>query len=180
MPNSDIIRLIQSHEAIVPFDYNLVVEWAFSLIQEGKETDNILILASFSGAIEKYEIAPYVTAVLNELGLKEIEYEEQFIAQTHFLLFKILKNESIHEHLQSLNQICIDNSYDDRLINFYLLYHGWKELEDLGVNYYYDDANLTNIESILKLEAKIWIDKNIYNKENTQLQQKLRNLIDNN
>ncbi|NQY07006.1 MAG: hypothetical protein HRT68_12680 [Flavobacteriaceae bacterium] len=59
-------------------------------------------------------------------------------------------------------------------MKFYLLYHGWWELEDIGANYYYDGADMNNIESILKLEAKIWIDKYIYGKENTDLQEKLK------
>ncbi|NHN27730.1 hypothetical protein FIA58_018770 [Flavobacterium jejuense] len=59
-------------------------------------------------------------------------------------------------------------------MDFYLLYHGWWELENIGANYYYEGANLNNIESVLKLEAKIWIDKYIYGKVNLELQEKLK------
>ena len=172
--NQEIQRLVQSHKALKPFDYKVAVDWAIELIREGRETDNVLMLASFSEPIEKYEISPYITAVLNEFGLEELECDDALIAQTHFLLIKILRNEAIRENLQSLIQVCINNDYDKRIMDFYLLFHGWWELEDIGANYYYDGADLSNIESVLKLEAKIWIDKYVHGKENLKLQQELK------
>src|SRR5690606_36003628 len=77
-------------------------------------------------------------------------------------------------NLQSLYQVFINNNYDNRIFNFYLLYHGWRELEDIGANYYYDGADLNNIETILKLEARIWIDKYIYHKDNLKVQNELK------
>lgn len=174
---NEIVRLIQSHKALEPFDYKLAVDWAIELIQGGTETDNILMLASFSEPIGKYEICPYVTAVLNDLDLQELECNDALIAQTHFLLTKILRDEAIRENLKSLSRVCINNDYDKRIMNFYLLYHGWGELEDIGANYYYDGVDLDNIESVLKLEAKIWIDEYIYGKNNLVLQKELRNTL---
>lgn len=177
--NQEIQRLVQSHKALEPFDYKIAVDWAIELIREGKESDNVLMLASFSEPIEKYEISPYIRALLNELGLEELNCDDALIAQTHFLLIKILRNEAIRENLQSLSQVCINSDYDKRIMNFYLLYHGWWELEDIGANYYYEGADLNNIESILKLEAKIWIDKFIYGRENLELQQELMRVKNN-
>jgi hypothetical protein len=163
----EILKLIQSHKALEPFDYRLVVDWAIDIIREGKETENVLILASFSNPIEKYEISPYVTAVLNELGLEELQCDDALIAQAHFLLYKILRNEAIRENLKSLSQLCINNNFEKRIMDFYLLNHGWRELEEIGVNYYFDGADLDNIEEVLKKAAKKWIDKYVYEKEDS-------------
>lgn len=173
--NIEIQRLVQSHKAIAPFDNKIAVDWAIELIREGKDTNNVLMLASFSEPIEKYEISPYITAVLNEFGLEELEFQDALIAQSHFLLLKILRNESVRENLQSLSQVCINYDYDKRILTFYDIYHGWSELEDIGANYYYEGADLNNIESVLQLEAKIWIEKYIYGRENHELQQALIN-----
>lgn len=170
----EIQKLVQSHKTLEPFDYKIAVDWAIGLIQEGKETDNVLMLASFSEPIERYEISPYISAVLNDFGLKELECDDVLIAQTHFLLIKILRNEATRENLHSLSQVCINSDYDKRIMDFYLLYHGWRELEDIGANYYYCHADLNNIETILKLEAILWIDKYIHGKENPILQQELK------
>jgi hypothetical protein len=170
----EILKLIQSHKALEPFDYRLVVDWAIDIIREGKETENVLILASFSNPIEKYEISPYVTAVLNELGLEELQCDDALIAQAHFLLYKILRNEAIRENLKSLSQLCINNNFEKRIMDFYLLNHGWRELEEIGANYYFDGADLDNIEEVLKKAAKKWIDKYVYEKEDSVTDQELK------
>jgi hypothetical protein len=170
----EILKLIQSHKALEPFDYRLVVDWAIDIIGEGKETENVLILASFSNPIEKYEISPYVTAVLNELGLEELQCDDALIAQAHFLLYKILRNEAIRENLKSLSQLCINNNFEKRIMDFYLLNHGWRELEEIGANYYFDGEDLNNIEEVLKKAAKKWIDKYVYEKEDSVTDQELK------
>ncbi|WP_107040396.1 hypothetical protein [Brumimicrobium mesophilum] len=159
--NQEIQRLVQSHKALEPFDYKIAVDWAIDLIQVGKETENILMLASFSEPIEKWEISPYVTAVLDELGLHELECDDAIIAQTHFILLKILKDIDVRKSLRQLYQVCINNDMDNRIMTFYLLYHAWDSLEEIGDNYYYDGATLENIERILKKEARKWIDEYI-------------------
>ncbi len=161
----DISKLIQSHKAIDYFDYDLAVDWAVNLIKQGKETDNVLMLASFSKPVDSLEIRPYVTAVLSDLKLKELEGREAVIAKAHYHLTEILDDNLTRENLRFLYQLCLDNDYEFGLMNFYLLYHGWHELEDIGVNYYYDDANLENIEEVLKKEAILWIEEYIDRKE---------------
>ncbi len=166
----EILKLIQCHKALDPFNYKLAVDWAINLIRQGKETDNILMLASFSEPIEKYEVSPYLTAVLNELGIEELECDDAMIAKAHFLLSEILRNNSIRDYLYSLSQLCIEYGFDSRIMDFYLLHHGWSELEEIGVNYYFDGADLNNIEQILKKEARKWIDKYINGKQIEEIQ----------
>ena len=132
----EILKLIQCHKALDPFNYKLAVDWAINLIRQGKETDNILMLASFSEPIEKYEVSPYLTAVLNELGIEELECDDAMIAKAHFLLSEILRNNSIRDYLYSLSQLCIEYGFDSRIMDFYLLHHGWSELEEIGVAKY--------------------------------------------
>jgi hypothetical protein len=74
-----ILRLIQSHKELEHFDYSKAVDWAIDLIRQGKETDNVLMLASFSKPIDRFEISPYVTNVLNDLGLQELDYKSAVI-----------------------------------------------------------------------------------------------------
>ena len=155
------LRLIQSHNALEHFDYSKAVDWAIDLIRQGKETDNVLMLASFSEPIDSWEIRPFVTAVLEDLGLEEFNYENAVVARTHFHLIEILNNNALRQNLRALYQLCLDNDYESGLMNFYLLYHAWEELEDIGVNYYFEGADLNNIEEVLKSEARKWIDNYI-------------------
>jgi hypothetical protein len=152
-----ILRLIQSHRSLEHFDYSIAVDWAIDLIRQGKETDNILMLASFSAPIDRLEIRPYVTYVVKDLGLEELDYQSAVIVKAHFHLTEILNNKAVRKNLQSLYQLCLDKDYESRLMNFYLIYHAWYELEEIGVNYYFQGADLNNIEDVIKSEAMKWI-----------------------
>jgi hypothetical protein len=167
-----ILRLIQSHKELEHFDYSKAVDWAIDLIRKGKETDNVLMLASFSKPIDRFEISPYVTNVLQDLGLEELDYKSAVIAETHYHLNEILNDREIRKNLQYLYQLCIDNDYESGLMNFYLIYHGWEELEEIVVNYYFEGADLNNIEEELKKEATKWIDKYINGKGDEEIIQK--------
>jgi hypothetical protein len=167
-----IIRLIQSHKELEHFDYSKAIDWAIDLIRQGKETDNVLMLASFSEPIDRFEIRPYVTNVLNDFGLEELDYKSAVIAETHYHLNEILNDRQIRKNLQSLYQLCEDNDYESGLMNFYLIYHGWDELEEIGVNYYFEGADLDNIEEVLKKEARKWIDKYVHGKDDEPIEQK--------
>lgn len=166
-----IIRLIQSHKELEHFDYSKAVDWAIDLIRQGKETDNVLMLASFSEPIDRFEIRPYVTNVLNDFGLEELDYKSAVIAETHYHLNEILNDRQIRKNLQSLLQLCLDNDYESGLMNFYLIYHGWYELEEIGVNYYFEGADLDNIEEVLKKEARKWIDKYVHGIKDESIEQ---------
>lgn len=166
-----ILKLIQSHKELEHFDYSIAVDWAIDLIRQGKETENVLMLASFSQPIDRFEISPYVTNVLNDLGLEELDYKSAVIAETHYHLNEILSGHEIRKNLQSLYQLCVDNDYESGLMTFYLIYHGWDELEEMGVNYYFDGADLNNIEDELKKEARKWIDKYVHGKEDESIEQ---------
>jgi hypothetical protein len=155
----DISQFIQSHKAFDQFDYNLVVEWAFQLMKEGNETENVLILASFSQPIDSFEIRPYVTAVLRDLGLEELKGEEAIVAKTHYHLTEILAENAIRKNLHSLCKLCIDINYEYGLYNFYLLDFTCEDLKEYTFSFHYDGVNRNNFEQVLKKEARQWIEK---------------------
>ncbi|MBL7784753.1 MAG: hypothetical protein JNM36_02510 [Chitinophagales bacterium] len=158
--NQHLLNYIQSHKVLIYFDYSKAVDWAVDLILQGKDSDNILMLASFSKPIDRAEIAPYLTNVLNELELEELNYESAILAITHYHLVEIMNDTAIRYHLEILYELYLD--YDEPLLtDFYLLYLAWDDLENTGINYYFREADLNNIEAVVKKEAKEWVDKYI-------------------
>lgn len=155
----NISKLIQCHKGISNFNYDITVDWALELLNSGVETENVFMLASFSKPVDSREIKPYVSAVLNELKLSEKEGNEAIISKINYHLAEIIQDKSIRNNLKFLYEICLDNNYGFGLMKFYLLYHGWDELDEMGVNFYYDGADKSNIEKIIKEEAKNWLDK---------------------
>jgi len=155
--HNHLTRLIQANKYTDSFNYNLAVDWAIGLLQEGKETHNILMLASFGAPIDAYEIRPYITAVLKDLGLDEINGDEAKIAIIRYYITEISLTHSIRNNLGTLYHLCFEYDSEFGLFPFYLLYYSWQDLEAKELNHYYEDATLDNIESLLIKEAKIWI-----------------------
>tara|TARA_R110002073_G_scaffold108336_3_gene243375 strand:- start:47604 stop:48212 length:609 start_codon:yes stop_codon:yes gene_type:complete len=163
----NISDLIQFHNAIDDFNYNLTVDWAIDLIRNGLETDNVFMLASFTKPVDKAEVKPYLSAVLKDLSLEEKEGKEATFEFTHYHMHKILGDDAIRRNLDVLYELFLENDSfndDDKfgLTPFYFLHYAWSELEDIGCNFYFEGATLDNIEEVIKEQASIWIDKYIH------------------
>jgi hypothetical protein len=158
-PSQDISVLMQYHNVAGYFKYDLAVDWAIELIRKGFDTDNILILASFSKPVDSTEIRPYVSAVLNDLGLEEKSGNIGVIGITHFYLQEILNDNSIRLNLFELYKLCIETNHEYGLSTFYLIHCGWEDLEDIGVNNYCEGNDPKSILETLRKEAKLWINQ---------------------
>ena len=161
-------HLLQWPNGVELFDYNPVIDWALDKIQNGIETENILILASFSKPVDREEIKPYVSAVLKEINLDEKVSEYSIVSNCYYHVQQIIDKYEIRKNLSALYSIHLDNNYPEFTAAFYLLYHSWKDLESEGVNYYYEGATIDNISSILKLEGLKFIEVYI-NKEQEKI-----------
>ena len=165
MNNEHLLKLMQGHKALTPFDYSLAVDWAIKRTEEGQTTDAVLMLASFTKPFESCEISPYVTAVLTELGLEELDDKEAVKVKVHFHLSGIIEGVAIREHLHSLYELSFKYGYEFGIMDFYLLYHAWADIDFMGANCYFEEVDAGNIEEKLKQEAEKWIDKHIHGKE---------------
>ncbi|WP_020535593.1 hypothetical protein [Lewinella cohaerens] len=158
-------EILQWHNGIEHFDYDLSIDWAIELMRNGIETESVLIIASFQKPVDREEIKPYISGALKELNLEEKYGEHSIISNAHYHLEQILSDYEIRGNLTKLYKLCLNANSDKRLMPFYLLYHGWDELEQIGANYYFEGADLNNIEDVIKEQAQIWIDKYIHGNE---------------
>ena len=154
-------ELLQWHKGVELFDYNPVIEWSIHMLQKGIETENMLILASFSKPVEREEIKPYVSGVLKDLKLEEKVGEYSIVSNCYYHVQQIIGEHEKRKNLSSLYNIHLENNYPEYTTPFFLLYHGWSDLETEGFNYYYDGATLKNIESVVNLESQKFISKYI-------------------
>jgi len=154
-------ELLQWHIGVDLFDYDPVIEWSIHMLQKGIETENMLILASFSKPVDREEIKPYVSGVLKDLKLEEKIGEYSIVSNCYYHVQQIIDEYAKRKNLSSLYNIHLENNYPEYTNPFYLLYHGWSDLETEGFNYYYDGATLDNIENVVKLESQKFIYKYI-------------------
>lgn len=171
-------ELLQWHNGVELFDYNPVIEWSIQMLQKGIETENMLILASFSKPVEREEIKPYVSGVLKDLKLEEKVGEYSIVSNCYYHVQQIIDEYQKRKNLSSLYNIHLENNYPEYTTPFYLLYHGWSDLETEGFNYYYDGATLKNIESVVNFESQKFISKYIDKDElkTSQIENKLRKI----
>lgn len=155
-------ELLLWHRGVEHFDYGPIIDWAIELIRNGQETENVLILASFSKPIDSDEIRPYVTGALKELGLEEKYGKYSNIAQVHYAVEQILADAEVRKHLSELYQLSLESNFEPGLNPFYLLYHAWSSLEADGSNYYYEGVTLENIKEALHQEAENWKDQYVH------------------
>ena len=154
----ETIRLIQSHKYFHQFDYKIAVDWAINLIREGNNDDSVLMLASFVEPYLREDVEPFLTEVLKFLELEELKKDDALIAVTHYYLLEILEDNSKRKNLNVLSRLCVDNNYEPKLYDFYRISNAWEELTEIGVNFYYKDATLNNIDFYIKEAARKWIN----------------------
>ena len=157
-------EILQWHNGIAHFDYDLSIDWAIELIRRGVESENVLIVASFSKPVDREEIRPYISGALKELGLAEKYGDYSLIANAHYDLDQILNGHEVRGNLFKLKSLYLETDFDRRLQPFYLLYHAWRALEEYGENYYFEGVDLNNIELVLKQQAQLWIDEYVHGK----------------
>ena len=147
----NISSLIRFHNGIEQFNYDLTIDWAIDLLKSGIETDNIFMLASFSKPVNSDEVKPYLSAVLNDLKIEEKEGDEAIFALINYYTSNIISDNSIRSNLNSLYELFLEknsslNNDQYGLMPFYLLYHSWGSLEEIGENFYYKGVDMDNIE----------------------------------
>ncbi|WP_312769439.1 hypothetical protein [Epilithonimonas sp.] len=156
---SNLTRLAQSHKGFEPFNYDFSVDWAIELLEKGIATENIQILASFPKPTDAWEIKSYVHKVLKEFDLEEFEDEEAIQNMCYYYILSIINEEgNLKSHLEKLSYFCIKSDYESSIFPFYLLKFSWEDLQDLGTSYHYDGVTLQNFNTVVRKEAKIWME----------------------
>lgn len=150
-------ELLQWHLGVEFFNYNPVIDWAIYMIQQGRETETMLILASFSKPVYREEIRPYVSRTLVELNLEEKVGSYSVISNCYFHVSQIIGKNNIKDNLSSLYIIHTDNDYPKITRQFYALYWAWSDLLHYEFNHYYQGVTLKNMETVLELECHKFI-----------------------
>jgi len=150
-------ELIRCHAGSTNFNYDVAVDWAVELLSNNIETEAILILGAFAKPVDAFEIRNYVNDALKELGLEPYSGEHAIMAEIQYLLNQILNNVKIRDCLKRLYDLANETDYKYGLMPFYMIYHGWTELEDMGVNYYCKGQTPNDLELELREEASNWV-----------------------
>ena len=159
---SDLTYKVVSFEYLEQVDSNEAIDWAYEMLELGNETPALLMLAAFDKPTNSFEVLPYLTDALNELGLESKTGEPAILSYAGYFVKKISKGENIKSLLTELYNFCKEQNYESSIYDFYLLYWAWADIEydNTYPNHYWPEANKENIRDIVISEAKNWIAKN--------------------
>lgn len=87
---------------------------------------------------------------------------------------KIVRGEDIRKHLEAIYRYSLTNDYEPGLMNFYLLFHAWDSLEEIGCNYYIEGVDLDNIQDRVQEYSRAWIAHFVQGNENELFPQKVQ------
>ena len=153
--SSNLTSKILAYKELQDFDMNESIDWAVDMLSFGYQTPSLLILAGLSKPTNFFEAESYLLSTIKELGLVIPERKEAIFQYCKSVIDKIVKRKNVKGNLYELYKIGRTVDDDNLLIDFYLLYWAWDDL-DCGQEYqhYWDGARLNNIEEIVIEQAK--------------------------
>jgi hypothetical protein len=135
------------------------VEWALEMIQAGYESDNLYILAGINRPYHQFELQRLTDKVLADLNL---DYEDKSLMIRNYIYYIIstaLNEPSNYlSTLREIKDICIALDMEQQYMDFYLLYFAKDDLNESEVQWYWDGADRTNIDLIIKNVFQRYLD----------------------
>lgn len=136
------------------------IDWALEMMESGYETEHLTMLAGLSPHSNRFEFNEVVNKTLKELALDSTTKEEVLYGYVYYIIDQALKTKmSTDSALYIIRDLCRDNDYDNDLMDFYLLAYAKEELKDLGVQFYWEGGDKTNIEAIITSKFLHWKEK---------------------
>ncbi|QQS37377.1 MAG: hypothetical protein IPM56_05320 [Ignavibacteriales bacterium] len=136
------------------------IDWAVEMMLAGYESDSLYILAGISKPYNQFELQELTHKVLSELNL---EYKDKHLTIRNYAYYiisnTVAKPENYLATLKELKDICLGLDYDQEYMNFYLLYFAKEDLNESENQWYWDDANRSNIDTIIKEQFLNYIKK---------------------
>ena len=136
------------------------IDWALEMMQAGFETENLIILAGVSPNLNRFEFNDIVNRALKELSLDGFVKDEIIQGYIYYLIDQALSLKMSNKLVLSIiRDLCRDKDYSEELLDFYLLAYASEELDDLGIQFYWDDADKNNIDAIVHTKFQDWKNK---------------------
>jgi hypothetical protein len=129
------------------------VECAIGLLESGISTRNIDVLAGMTPPFNPFAMAALRDRVLEDLKAPDLPRELAVITYARELAADAFASvSSPFLSLQELSHLCSDVGYMKELYKCYLLANACEDLLVRGIQWYWDDVTLENIETVVREE----------------------------
>jgi hypothetical protein len=157
--SSSLTSKILAYKELQDFDINEAIDWAVDMLTLGYETPSLSILSGLTKPTNFFEAEDYLIGSIKELDFIIPEREEAIFRYCKSCIDKIANRENVKSNLYQLYKVARTEHDDNLLLNFYLLFWAWDDL-DSGQEYqhYWEGATLNNIEQIVIAESKKYLN----------------------
>ncbi len=136
------------------------VDWAIEMMEAGFEVDSLYQLAGISKPFNQFELQDLTNKVLEDLGLDYLDKEKTIKNYAYFIIKSNVENASkYYDVLKELRDIYYELDMDSEYQDFALLYWAKEDLISEEVQWYWDGADKTNIDRIIKEQFELWITR---------------------
>jgi hypothetical protein len=136
------------------------VDWAIGMLERGFESRSLLMLAGMTPPLHHFEIRDLRDRALEEMGLPERHIEDPVTAYVVAMVSAALADVgALREVFATVARIAIETGYPNELMPFYLLHFAAEDLRHQDTQWYWPEANRTNIYRIMREEAERFVAK---------------------
>jgi len=128
------------------------VDWAIGLLETGRETSATCRLAAKLKPHNHFELASLRDQILVELGVYDTSDDDAIIMYSAELLGRANDGTvELDTAIAEVKDMYVANDLDpSEIYDFYLLYFARADLKEQEFQYYWPDANRSNIEQITR------------------------------
>lgn len=136
------------------------IEWAMEMMQAGYESDSLYELAGISKPYNQFELQVLAERVLKEL---ELDYSNKLKVLKNYVYFLIISNidepENYYRVLKELKDIHLELEVSTEFQNFAFLYWAKEDLMYSDFQHYWEGADKTNMDKIIKEQFQLYISR---------------------
>ena len=134
------------------------VDWAISMLEQGRDGHHLTMLAGMSPPFNHFELADYRDRSLRELGITDITDSAAITTYAAERLRLALAGKAdLASTLRTIKDLYVGADYLRDLRDFYLLYFAYTDLQESEFQWYWPDANRENITSLIHDRAEAFL-----------------------
>lgn len=137
------------------------VDWAVGLLEEGHVEDFVLRLAGMLPPYNHFEIRDLTDKALDELKVDDLPTDDAVTKYAAELFQSALAGRAnLIDSLATVKQLCIANGYQQNIMDFYLLFFAYADLQSYDTQWYWPGADRENVQSIVRERAIAFVEAN--------------------
>jgi hypothetical protein len=136
------------------------VNWAYEMMTHGVETESLVLLAGTRRPFHQFPLQELTTNMFDELQLDLTSKEKVIKRYVFHLIEEVLSGErEMPAVLEILKDLYYELDYESFLSDFYSLYWAYEDLQYSHDQWYWPNADRSNINDIVTTAFKDWKEK---------------------